>query len=64
MVICAKNKKTILQKKLFFAIEMVVLSVFWQKKGLGPLGVKTRLPLKIRTRHPCKLTMGTELNKL
>jgi len=25
---------------LLFAIEMAVLSVFLQKKGLGPLGVK------------------------
>jgi len=25
---------------LLFAIEMAVLSVFWQKKGLGPFGVK------------------------
>jgi len=24
----------------FFAIEMAILSVFWQKKELGPLGVK------------------------
>jgi len=34
------SKKRKLQICLFFAIEMAVLSVFWQKKGLGPLGVK------------------------
>jgi len=33
-----KQKK--IQIFLLFAIEMVVLSVFLQKKGLGPLGVK------------------------
>jgi len=35
-----QNKK--FQIFLLFAIEMAVLSVFWQqkKKGLGPLGVK------------------------
>jgi len=25
----------------FFATEMAVLSVFWQKKGLGPSGIRT-----------------------
>jgi len=33
-------KKTNFQMFLLFAIEMTVLSVFLQKKGLGPLGVK------------------------
>jgi hypothetical protein len=32
-------KKNIFLIFLLFAIEMAVLSVFWQKKGLGPLGV-------------------------
>jgi len=36
---CKKNN---FQKFLLFAIEMAVLSVFLQKKGLGPLGVKVR----------------------
>jgi len=34
---CKKNNFQIF---LFFAIEMAVLSVFSQKKGLGPLGIK------------------------
>jgi len=33
---CKKNN---FQKFLLIAIEMAVLSVFSQKKGLGPLGV-------------------------
>jgi len=33
------------QNFLLFAIEMVVLSVFWQKKGLGPLGVQAFLTI-------------------
>jgi len=32
-------KKNNFQMFLLFAIEMAVLSVFLQKKGLGPLGV-------------------------
>jgi len=36
MVECAKKK---IQIFLLFAIEMAILSVFLQKKGLGPLGV-------------------------
>jgi len=32
-------KKTNFQIFLLFAIKMAVLSVFLQKKGLGPLGV-------------------------
>jgi len=35
---CAK--RTIFKKIYSFAIEMAVLSVFSEKKGLGPLGVK------------------------
>jgi len=34
------QKKTIFKFFLLIAIEMAVLSVFSQKKGLGPLGVK------------------------
>jgi len=37
-------KKNIFQILLLFAIEMAVLSVFWQKKGLGPLGIKVFCP--------------------
>jgi len=37
MVRCAKKK---FQNFLLIAIDMTVLSVFLQKKGLGPLGVK------------------------
>jgi len=33
-----KTKKN--KSFLLFAIEMAVLSVFLQKKGLGPLGIK------------------------
>jgi len=32
-------KKSNFQNFLLFAVEMAVLSVFSQKKGLGPLGV-------------------------
>jgi len=35
---CKKNN---FQNFLLIAIEMAVLNVFLQKKGLGPLGVKT-----------------------
>jgi len=38
MVRCVKRKIFIFF--LLFATEMAVLSVFLQKKGLGPLGVK------------------------
>jgi len=38
MVRCAKKNN--FQFFIFFAIEMAVLSAFWQKKGLGPLEVK------------------------
>jgi len=37
MVRCAKKNN--FQIFLLFAIEMAVLGVFLQKKGLGPLGV-------------------------
>jgi len=36
---CKQNNFQIV---LLFAIEMAVLSVFLQKKGLGPLGVKCK----------------------
>jgi len=36
---CSKNNN--FQFFLLFAIEMAVLSVFLQKKDLGPLGVKS-----------------------
>jgi len=34
------QKKTIFKFFLLFAIEMVILIVFWQKEDLGLLGVK------------------------
>jgi len=37
---------------------MAVLSVFWQKKGLGPLGVKTQ-----NGGVPCDLAPWWQLNK-
>jgi len=42
MVRCAKKNN--FQIFLLFDIEMAVLSVFSQKKGLGPLGVKIDFP--------------------
>jgi len=39
------QKKDNFQVFLLFAIEMAVLSIFSQKKGLGPLGVKSTLGL-------------------
>jgi len=42
----------------FFAIK-IVLSVFWQKKGLGPLGVKySNEPLGSRMEHTTIFLLG------